>query len=110
MSTFSNDSNVCFFFVPLRPFHIFSSFFIHFTHCLNLVRDGEDVVSLKAVENVTLPFGWTGPERGRGYIGAAGTGVYVDKHPDGSRTLLWRVRLLDYDCETGHAEKMGKEH
>lgn len=61
----------------------------------------QDVVSLKAIENVTLPLGWTGPEGGRGYIGAAGTGVYVDKHPDGSRTLLWRVRLLDYDCETG---------
>ena len=66
-------------------------------------------MSLKAIENVTLPLGWTGPEGGRGYIGAAGTGVYVDKHPDGSRTLLWRVRLLDYDCETG-AWKRGQHN
>lgn len=65
-------------------------------------------MSLKAIENLTLPLGWTGPDRGRGYIGAAGTDVYVDKHPDGSRTLLWRVRLLDYDCETGVWEGGGK--
>jgi len=61
----------------------------------------QDVVSLSPLENLELPLGWTGPDRGRGFIGSAGNDVYVDKHSDGSRTLLWRVRLLDYDCETG---------
>jgi hypothetical protein len=27
--------------------------------------------------------------------------VHVDEHSDGSHTLIWRVRLLDFDVETG---------
>ncbi|CAJ1352141.1 unnamed protein product [Effrenium voratum] len=60
----------------------------------------EDVVGFKASE-VPLPLGWTGPDRGRGYPGSAGTSLHEDRHADGSKTLMWRVRLLDYDCETG---------
>ncbi|CAJ1333744.1 unnamed protein product [Effrenium voratum] len=59
-----------------------------------------DVVGFKASE-VPLPLGWTGPDRGRGYPGSAGTSLHEDRHADGSKTLMWRVRLLDYDCETG---------
>jgi len=30
-----------------------------------------------------------------------GGNFFVDEHADGTRTVLWRVRLLDYDVETG---------
>lgn len=30
-----------------------------------------------------------------------GGGVHIDEHPDGSASALWRVRLLDFDAETG---------
>ncbi|CAJ1374564.1 unnamed protein product [Effrenium voratum] len=53
-----------------------------------------DVVGFKASE-VPLPLGWTGPDRGRGYPGSAGTSLHEDRHADGSKTLMWRA------CVTG---------
>ena len=35
------------------------------------------------------------------FSGSAGNKFHLDEHADGTRTLMWRVRLLDYDYETG---------
>ena len=34
------------------------------------------------------PLGWRG-------------GHYIDRHQDGTQTVRWRVRLLDYNMQTG---------
>ncbi len=38
------------------------------------------------------PLGWTGR-------------YFIDRHADGSRTLLWRVKFLQFDMATGRIEK-----
>ena len=35
------------------------------------------------------------------FSGSAGNKWHLDEHADGTRTLMWRVRLLDYSYETG---------
>ena len=44
--------------------------------------------SLTELNPMPQPLGWRG-------------GHYVDAHQDGTKTIRWRVRLIDYDMQTG---------
>ena len=55
-----------------------------------------DVSSVKQLSTHSSPLGW-------------GEGFYVDSHQDGSQSLLWRVRLLDYDMATGEITEQLQE-
>jgi len=46
------------------------------------------VIGLKKLDEATGNLGWQGE-------------AYIDEHFDGSRTMIWRIRLLDYNTETG---------
>ena len=52
--------------------------------------------NIKAVGEVPEGLGWTGT-------------CYVDKHADGSRSLYWRVRLIDADKTTGEVRAQVEE-
>ena len=54
---------------------------------VNLVVDGP-VSAVTETSMMEAPLGWSGS-------------YYVDQHADGTSSLLWRVRLLDYDMVTG---------
>ena len=52
------------------------------------VRTKLRVVGLEAVEKPKAPLGWAGR-------------FFVDEHADGSRSVFWRVRLVDFDMRKG---------
>jgi hypothetical protein len=63
-------------------------------HVEATTRSKVDMV--KPIGKVADPLGWTGS-------------CFVDHHADGSRTLHWRVRLLDGDMTTGEVRAQVKE-
>lgn len=52
------------------------------------VRTRLRVAGLEAVEKPKAPLGWAGR-------------FFVDEHADGSRSVFWRVRLVDFDMTKG---------
>ena len=52
------------------------------------VPDDTPAATLTEMDAMAEPLGWRGSH-------------YLDIHQDGSRTLRWRVRLLDYNMQTG---------
>jgi len=54
-------------------------------------RTPEHVLDVTQETGVAAPLGWGGSFAGN---------VHVDEHADGTRTYLWRVRLIDFD-QTG---------
>lgn len=52
------------------------------------VRTKLRVVGLEAVDKPEAPLGWAG-------------NFFVDEHSDGSRSVFWRVRLVDFDMTKG---------
>ena len=52
------------------------------------VRTRRAVDSVEPLDEPPAPLGWTG-------------GCYVDEHADGSRSLYWRARLIDFDMARG---------
>ncbi|MFT5688264.1 MAG: hypothetical protein ACI9F9_001126 [Candidatus Paceibacteria bacterium] len=51
-------------------------------------RTQSPATSIEPIGKVPAPLGWTGS-------------CFVDEHADGSRSLYWRVRMLDGDMTTG---------
>ena len=52
------------------------------------VRTRLEVESVEPLDEPPAPLGWTGT-------------CFVDEHPDGSRSLFWRARLIDFDMTRG---------
>ena len=52
-------------------------------------RTRRRVTTVEAIGEVPAPLGWTGS-------------CFVDEHADGSRSLYWRVRMIDGDMKTGN--------
>ena len=51
-------------------------------------RTRRTIRGIDVLGEVAAPLGWTGK-------------FYVDEHRDGSRSILWRCRLVDFDMRTG---------
>ena len=49
---------------------------------------GRKLVVVEAVGEVPAPLGWTGK-------------FFLDAHADGTRSVWWRCRLIDFDMRTG---------
>jgi len=62
------------------------------------VTTSKDAKGLKALTTAPAGTGWSSGAGGRGLPGSK---LHIDKHEDGSSTLMWRVKLLDYNWETG---------
>lgn len=60
---------------------------LYYTVALPL-SEGLPTTTLTQLSSPSSPLGWRGQH-------------YLDLHQDGSKTVLWRVRLLDYNMETG---------
>jgi len=52
------------------------------------VRSRRAVVGVEPLDEVEKPLGWTGS-------------CYIDEHSDGTRSLYWRCRFVDFDMTTG---------
>ena len=52
------------------------------------LRTKRKVTKIEQVQDTPEPLGWTGK-----YV--------IDEHPDGTRTYLWRVRIVDFDMKAG---------
>ena len=61
-------------------------------HVLARWTTPEQVTSLKQITETAKPLGWTGK-------------WMVDEHEDGTRTLYWRVKMIDQDARTGAITK-----
>lgn len=48
----------------------------------------EKIVRIQQQGDLEKPLGWDGQ-------------YFIDQHPDGTRTAYWRVRLIDYNLDTG---------
>eukprot|EP00929_Paragymnodinium_shiwhaense_P065936 TRINITY_DN33033_c0_g1_i1.p1 TRINITY_DN33033_c0_g1~~TRINITY_DN33033_c0_g1_i1.p1 ORF type:complete len:732 (-),score=117.91 TRINITY_DN33033_c0_g1_i1:179-2374(-) len=75
------------------------------------IPSGKHVQSVHPLSTLEAPLGFSGAGQnvsGGGH-GQAGDTWHVDKHSDNSSTLLFRVRLLTYDYETGEIDKQFKE-
>lgn len=55
-------------------------------------RTRRKILGLEQIGSPPSPLGWTGR-------------YFIDEHPDGSRTLLFRVKFLQFDMTTGRIEK-----
>ncbi len=60
---------------------------LYYTVALTLPEDSS-TGALTELTSFNQPLGWRG-------------GHYIDHHQDGTKTVRWRVRLLDYDMSTG---------
>jgi hypothetical protein len=60
---------------------------LYYTVALPLAGDAP-AATLTQLDTASQPLGWRG-------------GHYLDYHQDGSKTARWRVRLLDYNMQTG---------
>jgi hypothetical protein len=56
------------------------------------VRSRLPVVGVEPLNKPPSPLGWTGKS-------------YVDKHADGTQSLYWRCRMIDFDQTTGKVHK-----
>jgi hypothetical protein len=56
------------------------------------VRSRRPLIGVEPLENVPSPLGWTGS-------------CFVDEHADGTRSLYWRCRMIDFDMTTGKIRK-----
>jgi len=50
-----------------------------------------DVTELQQISAAPWPLGWPGPGN-----------YFIDEHPDGTRSVYWRVRHIEYEWETGN--------
>ncbi len=55
-------------------------------------RTHRKIKTLEPLGSPPPPLGWTGKS-------------FIDEHPDGTRTLLWRVKFLQFDMATGRIQK-----
>jgi hypothetical protein len=58
------------------------------TYVLATFRTARRVQRIEQVQSPPTPLGWTGRH-------------VVDEHADGTRTYMWRVRLVDFDQPKG---------
>ena len=55
-------------------------------------RTSKTLNSVTQQSGILSPLGWSG---------SFASNVHVDQHRDGTKTYLWRVRMMDYNHETG---------
>ncbi|MFK5957152.1 MAG: C25 family cysteine peptidase [Planctomycetota bacterium] len=60
------------------------------------VHTRSKVDAVKPLEDTEAPLGWTGS-------------CFIDYHADGSRTLYWRVRFIDFDMTSGEIKAQFKK-
>lgn len=56
------------------------------------VRTRSKFVGVEPLDRAQAPLGWTGA-------------CYVDEHSDGTRSLYWRCRPVDFDMTTGEVRR-----
>ncbi len=61
-------------------------------HFIAKYRTAGKISNITQQDDMAAPLGWSG---------SFGNHVHVDEHSDGTRTYLWRVRLMDSDQKNG---------